>query len=492
MSWVPPALDAVVVGSGPNGLAAALTLAAAGLQVRVVEGAHTPGGGCRTEALTVPGFVHDVCSSVHPLAVASPFFSALDLEASGLRLRHPEIAYAHPLGGARAALAFRSLDETVDGLGGGGRSWRRLMEPLVRRADAIIPAVLTPIRRIPAHPLRAARFAPTGLRSAAALAGRLEGEDARALFSGVAAHAMLPLSRPPSGGFGAVLSLLAHSVGWPVVEGGSQRLTDALVDMLRELGGEVETDHYVGSLDELPAARAILLDLAPRQLVELAGDRLPSSFARALRRYRYGPGVCKVDWALSGPVPWAAGECRRAGTVHLGGTFEEVARSEADVAAGRHPDAPFTLVVQAGVVDPTRAPEGCHALWAYCHVPAGSTIDMTDRMEAQIERFAPGFRDLVLARSVLTAADEEQRHPNYVGGDINVGAATLRQTLFRPTVQWDNYRTPLPGVYLCSSATPPGGGVHGMCGHHAARSVLRREFGIRPAPALRAKRGVEA
>jgi phytoene dehydrogenase-like protein len=320
---------------------------------------------------------------------------------------------------------------------------------------------------------------PVGVRSAQALAGRLEGAEARALLSGVAAHAMLPLSQRPSGGVGLVLALLAHAVGWPVVMGGSQRVTDALVGVLEELGGVVETGQRVLSLDELPPARAVFLDLAPQQLLGLAGDRLPSAYARALSRYRYGPGVCKVDWALSGPVPWTAAECRRAGTVHVGGTFAEVARSEADVHAGRHPEAPFSLVVQAGVVDATRAPADHEALWAYCHVPAGSTVDMAERIEAQIERFAPGFRDLVLARSVLTAADEEVRHPNFIGGDINVGAATLRQTFFRPTIRWNNYRTPVPGVYLCSAATPPGGGVHGMCGVHAARAALRREFGVR-------------
>jgi phytoene dehydrogenase-like protein len=470
-------------------LAAAVTLAAAGLQVRVIEAAAEPGGGCRSEALTLPGFVHDVCSSVHPLAVASPFFARLDLAARGVRLRYPEIAYAQPLDGGRAAVAYQSLDRTVEELGAGGRSWRRLLQPLVSRADAIIPAVLAPLRRLPAHPLRAARFAPVGLRSASALAGRLDGDEARALLSGVAAHAMLPLSQPPSGGFGLVLGLLAHAVGWPVVEGGSRGITDAMVDVLGELGGTVETGHRVAALDELPKARVVLLDLAPQQLLDLAGDRLPSSYAHSLRHYRYGPGVCKVDWALSGPVPWTAAECRNAGTIHVGGTFDDVARSEADVNAGRHPDQPYTLVVQAGVVDATRAPDGRQALWAYCHVPAGSTIDMSDRIEAQIERFAPGFRDLVLARSVLTAGDEESRHPNFIGGDINVGAATLRQTVFRPSVRWNNYRTPLKGVYLCSSATPPGGGVHGMCGEHAARAALRAEFGVRSSSAFAARPG---
>jgi len=472
-------LDAVVVGAGPNGLAAAVTLAAAGLSVHVVEGASTAGGGCRTEQLTLPGFSHDVCSTIHPLAVASPFFRQFDLPAHGVKLRYPEIAFAQPLDDGTAAAAYQCLSRTVDELGAGGPSWRRLMQPLVDRAEAIVPAALAPLRSVPAEPVRAARFLPHALRSAAAVAARLEGGRARALFSGVAAHAMLPLDRSPTGGFGAVLALLAHAVGWPAVEGGSQRITDALVDQLRAHGGTIETRRWVTSLSELPTARVALLDIAPQQLLDIAGGSLPAAFARALRSYRYGPGVCKLDWALSGPVPWTAAACRRSGTVHLGGTFEEVAGSEAEVAAGRHPESPYTLVVQAGVVDPTRAPSGRQGVWAYCHVPAGSTVDMTERIERQIERFAPGFRDLILARSVLTAADEHARHPNYIGGDINVGAATVRQTLFRPTVRWNNYRTPMKGVYLCSSATPPGGGVHGMCGYNAARSALRREFGIR-------------
>jgi phytoene dehydrogenase-like protein len=483
------ALDAIVVGSGPNGLAAAVTLAAAGLRVHVVEGASTLGGGCRTEALTLPGFRHDVCSAAHPLAVASPFFTAFDLPAHGVRLRYPDIAYAHPLDGGRAALAYPDLRRTIDSLGASGRSWGRLMQPLVDRADAIIPAVLAPLRAIPEHPIRSARIATSALRSAAAVARRLDGEEAQALFAGVAAHAMLPLTQAPSGGFGTLLGLLAHTVGWPVVEGGSAGITDALVIALQGHGGSVEAGHWVTSLAQLPPARAVLLDLAPRQLLEVAGDRLPASFARSLRRFRYGPGVCKVDWALSGPVPWAASVCRRAGTVHVGGAFAEVAQAEADVAAGRHPATPFVLVVQAGVVDPTRAPAGQHALWGYCHVPAGSSVDMTAPVEAQLERFAPGFRDLILARSVLTAADEERQHPNYVGGDINGGASTVWQTVFRPTVRWNNYRTPLKGVYLCSSATPPGGGVHGMCGHYAARAALRAEFGVRWRPDMSARLG---
>ena len=471
--------DAVVVGAGPNGLAAAITMAAAGLSVHVVEGADTPGGGCRTEELMLPGARHDVCSTVHPLALASPFLSRLNLDKRGVRLLQPEVAFAQPLDGGRAGAVLPSVDTTADTLGSDARAWRRLFGPLAERADAIVPAVLAPMRGVPDRPLQAARFGPPAVRSAKGLARRFESEEARALIAGVSAHSMRPLDRPVTGGFGLLLGLLAQTVGWPVVEGGSQRLTDALVGVLSDLGGTVETGQWVSSLDELPRSEAVLLDLAPTQLAALAGDRLPASYQRALRRYEYGPGVCKVDWVLSGPVPWAAEACRRAGTVHVGGTFEEVARAEAEVAAGRHADSPYVLVVQPSLVDPTRAPAGQHVLWAYCHVPNGSDVDMTERIEAQIERFAPGFRDLVVARSVLTAVDEQRLHPNYVGGDINVGAATLMQTVARPTLRWNNYRTPLRGVYLCSSATPPGGGVHGMCGEFAARTALRDVFGVK-------------
>lgn len=475
-------LDAVVVGAGPNGLAAALTMAAAGLSVQVIEGAGTVGGGCRTAELTEPGVRHDVCSTVHPLAAASPFFQWLGLESRGVRLLQPDVAFAQPLDGGRAGVVRQSVAETADGLGADGRTWSRTFAPLVDRMDAIVPAVLAPLRAVPRQPLRAARFGPVALRSAVGLARRFDGDEARALVAGVAAHSMLPLDRLPTGAFGALETALAHAVGWPVVEGGSQVLADVMAGVLRSLGGEVVTDRWIGSYDELPPARSVLFDLAPVQVADICADRLPARFGKALRRFRYGPGVCKVDWTLSGPVPWVADECRRAGTLHVGGTLEEVAAAEADVAAGRHPEKPFVLVVQPSDVDPTRAPAGRHVLWAYCHVPSGSNVDMTAAIEAQIERFAPGFRDLIVARSVLTAADEQAVHPNYVGGDICVGASTLRQTLFRPTVRWTNYATPNPAVYICGSATPPGGGVHGMGGQHAARVVLRRVFGIKSLP----------
>jgi phytoene dehydrogenase-like protein len=473
-----PATDAVVVGAGPNGLAAAVTLARAGLSVRVVEGASTPGGGCRTEELTLPGFRHDICSAVHPLAAASPFFQRLDLTALGVTLRTPKVAFAHPLDGGRAAWLVNSVEETAGALGADGRSYRRLLGPLVREAPLTLPSLLAPLRSVTGHPLAMARFGLDGVWPATMLARRFRTEEARALLAGVAAHTMLPLTAPGTGAYGLTLMMIAHLVGWPVVEGGSAGLIDALVSDLAAHGGQVETGHWVRSLAELPPARAVLLDVTPRQLAALAGASLPGRDGRALREFRYGPGVCKVDWALSGPVPWQAAACREAGTVHLGGTLAEIARSEAQTVAGEHAERPYCLVAQPGVVDATRAPAGQHTLWGYCHVPSGSTVDMSDRIEAQIERFAPGFRDLILARSVRTAADMERYNPNYVGGDINSGAATLRQTLFRPTAQWNPYRTPLPGIYLCSASTPPGGGVHGMCGDGAARTVLA-DLGLR-------------
>lgn len=472
--------DAVVVGSGPNGLAAAVTLARAGLGVEVYERADMPGGGCSTQELTRPGFLHDVCSAVHPLLVASPFFRSVDLESRGVKLCRPPVAFAHPVGGERAGSVvdsvspFSSVSDTASGLGADFAQYRRLFDPFVRDISRIVPALLAPVRSLPAHPLAAARFVMKGLPSARSLARRFRTDEARGLLAGAAAHAMLPLDQPLTGSYALFFTTMAHACGWPVVQGGSERVTEALVGELEFLGGRVHTGRFVRDLVELGSSRLVMLDVSPRQLLELAGDRLPARYARSLRRFRHGAGVCKVDWALDGPVPWTAPACREAGTVHLGGTFEEVAASESDVAAGRHPERPFCIVAQPSVADPTRAPAGQATLWAYCHVPGGSAVDMTGRIESQIERFAPGFRDRVLARRTRTAADLEGHNPNYVGGDISGGMATLRQTLFRPTVRWDNYRTPLEGVYLCSASTPPGGGVHGMCGFNAANSALAR------------------
>jgi phytoene dehydrogenase-like protein len=462
--------DAVVVGSGPNGLAAAVTLARAGLAVAVYEGAETPGGGCRTEELTLPGFAHDVCSTVHPLLAASPFFRRAGL--GGLKLLTPEIAFAHPLDGGRAAAVRGSVRQTADSLGTDAGAYRRLLGPLTDDAGAIVESALAPLLTVPSHPIAMSRFGLRGLWPVSTLARGLRTEEARALLAGLGAHSMRPLSAPGTGALALLLGMLAHTVGWPVVEGGSVRIAEALLAELRAGGGEVHAGRWIARIEELPRARLTLLDVTPRQLLELAGGRLPAGYARSLRRFRYGPGICKLDWALSGPVPWTAEPCRETATIHVGGTLEEIARGEADVAAGRHPERPFCIVVQPTVLDRARAPEGRHILYAYCHVPAGSTIDMTARIEAQIERFAPGFGDLVLARATVTAADSERHNPNHVGGDINGGAATLRQTLLRPTATRHPYRTPLAGLYLCSSSTPPGGGVHGMCGEGAARSAL--------------------
>src|SRR5690242_8115651 len=481
---MPGDTDAIVVGSGPNGLAAAVTLAAAGLRVHVIEGAASPGGGCRTEELTLPGFRHDVCSAAHPLALASPFFRRFDPAARGVSFVHPEVVFAHPLDGGRGAVVTRSVTETAARLGPDGAAYQRLMGPLADGGNAVADAVLSSMRRPPLPSGALAAYARLGLRSAAAVARRFRTEEARGLFAGVAAHTMLPLTQSPTAGVGLLLGALAHTVGWPVVAGGSARLTDAMAEAVVSAGGQVETGHWVRSLAELPPAPAVLLDVSPRAFLGLAGDRLPSRYRDALGRFRYGAGVCKVDFALSGPVPWQHEGARRAGTLHLGGGFEEIAAGEAAVARGEHPDSPYVLVVQAGAADSTRAPQGQHTLWAYCHVPSGSAVDMTARIEAQIERFAPGFTDLVLARHTRTAVQEEAMNPNYVGGDIASGMQTVRQVLARPLIRWNPYRTPLRGVYLCSSATPPGPAVHGRCGELAALTALREVFGVRTPPDL--------
>jgi phytoene dehydrogenase-like protein len=468
--------DAVVVGSGPNGLAAAITLCRAGLDVVVLEGAMTTGGGCRTDERTLPGFRHDVCASVHPLVMASSFFRSLDLSRRGVVVRQPKVAFANPLDHGRAGLAFPSLEVTAAGLGPDGDAYTKLFGPLVARADAIVEYFLGPLRTPPRHPGAVARFAVPGLWPATRAVRRFRTDEAKALFGGAAAHAIVPLHKPMTSAYGFLFTTMAHRYGWPVIEGGSATLVRAMEGELADLGARIETGRWVRSLPDLPASRVTIFDTSPRTLLAILGDQVPHRYRRALERFRYGPGVCKVDWALDGPVPWTNEGAREAVTLHLGGTFDETARSEAEVAAGRHPEEPYCIVVQATVADPTRAPDGCHTLWAYCHVPNGSTLDMADRMEARIERFAPGFRDRVLARVTSTAAQEEAANPNYVGGDINGGAASLAQTLFRPAARWDPYGTPVPGVYLCSASTPPGGGVHGLCGTFAANAALRRHF----------------
>ena len=471
------AVDAIVVGAGPNGLAAAITLARAGRTVRVYEAAATAGGGSRTAELTLPGFRHDMCSTILSLVSASPFFRTMDLAARGVELIHPDAPIAHPLDGGRAAVLERSVSATAEGLGGAdGRAWRRLFGPLVRDAEKLGTELLQPVVHVPRHPLALARFGLPALRSARGLArGRFGDEPARGLFAGISAHAMLRLDRPLSASFGLVLATYAHAVGWPMARGGASAVADALVAELRAAGGDVVTDRRVASLADLPAATAVLLDVTPRQLLAIAGDRLPDTTRRHAERFRYGSGVFKVDWALDGPVPWAAEGTRRAATIHLGGTLDEIATSEAEVAAGRHPDRPYVLFVQYAPWDPSRAPAGKTTAWAYCHVPAGSTVDMTERIEAQVERFAPGFRDRILARATHGPGAMEAYDANYVGGDINGGIQDIRQLIFRPWPSLDPYRVGR-GLYLCSSSTPPGGGVHGMSGMLAARSVLRHEL----------------
>ncbi|MFZ0667482.1 MAG: NAD(P)/FAD-dependent oxidoreductase [Acidimicrobiales bacterium] len=465
--------DAVVVGSGPNGLAAAITLAKAGLSVEVFEGAKTPGGGCRTEELTLPGFHHDVCSAVHPLLMMSPFFKQMNVEQLGVKLLTPKYAFCHPLDGGRVGAVSMSVDETASGLGADARTYRRTFRPLARNAQKIVPTLLEPLRSVPRHPLAMGKFGIEGLFPARTLAKRFTTEEARGIFAGAAAHSMLELNAPLTGSFGLLFTTMAHSSGWPIVEGGSAHITDAMMSVIESMGGEVHTGHWIKSLDELPKSKLVMLDVTPRQFLQMAKGDLPPRYSRALEHFKYASGVCKVDWVLSGPVPWTAEQCRQAGTVHVGGTFDEVAKSESDVAAGRHPVRPYCLVAQPSVLDPTRAPDGMSTLWAYCHVPSGSNIDMTDRIEAQIERFAPGFRDRIVAKATRTAVTTERHNPNCVGGDVSGGLANLRQTLFRPTVAWNNYKTPIDGVYLCSASTPPGGGVHGMCGFNSARSALR-------------------
>ena len=461
-------MDAVVIGSGPNGLAAAIVLSRAGLRTQVLEAAEQMGGAARSSELTLPGFIHDLCSAVHPMAIASPFFRTLPLDRHGLEWIHPPVPLAHPLDDGTAVLMHRSISETCAGLGADGPAYRELMAPLVDACPGLLFDALGPLR-FPTHPFGMARLGLVGLRSARALAeSRFHGERARALFAGVAGHSILPLEEPGSAAFGLMLAVAGHYAGWPIPRGGAQRISDALAACF---GGDVRCGERVQSLEEILPARIVLCDLSPRPLLGIAGHRFTDSYRKKLERYRYGPGVYKVDWALAEPIPWLAAECAQAGTVHVGGTLEEIGVSERAAWRGEHTDRPFVLLAQPSLFDPTRAPAGKHTAWAYCHVPNGSTVPMLDRIEAQIERFAPGFRELVLARHIMSAGDLEQRNPNFVGGDINGGAADLPQLFLRPTIGM--YSTPLRGLYICSASTPPGGGVHGMCGYFAARRALR-------------------
>lgn len=465
------AATAYVIGSGPNGLTAAIVLARAGLPVTLLEAQPSIGGGVRSAELTLPGFVHDICSAVHPLALSSPAFATFPLAQHGLEWIQPPAPLAHPLDDGSCVLVDVSVEKTAERLGKDRAIYRRILDPLVPRWSDLVREILAPMH-MPAHPFLLARFGLLAPWPATVAARTLfHTPAARALFAGVAAHSILPLERPGSAAFGWVLTLAAHAVGWPIPRGGSQRIANALASYFQSLGGTIVPNTTVGSLKELTDASLVLCDVTPRQLLHIAADRLPTHYARKLERYRYGPGVFKMDWALNRPIPWKSPGCARAATVHIGGTLDEIAAAERASWDGAAPDRPFVLLAQPSLFDPTRAPPGKHTAWAYCHVPNGSTIDMSGRIESQIERFAPGFRGTIAARHTMQPADLERHNANLIGGDINGGAADLPQLFLRPTRSL--YRTPVPGLYLCSSSTPPGGGVHGMCGYHAASAALR-------------------
>lgn len=469
--------DAVVVGAGPNGLAAAITLAREGHSVLVVEAQETVGGGSRSAELTLPGYLHDVCATIFALGRSSPFFRELPVEDHGVEWVTPPAALAHPLDDGSAVIVERSIKTTCDALGQDSIPYQKLFTPFLDHWEELTQDLLGPLPIPPKHPLLFANFGIKAIWSAETLVERLfRGERAKALFGGMAAHSMMALNRPITAAFGIILNTSAHATGWPIVKGGSQKFSDALANYLQSIQGEVVTGRSIASLDELPTARAILLDVTPRQLLRIAGDQLHTNYRKQLERYRYGPGIFKLDIALDGPIPWKNEACLRCATVHLGGSFVEIAASEKEVTQGKHPEKPYVILAQSSLFDASRAPKGKHTVWAYCHVPNGSTVDMTEPIENQIERFAPGFRDRIIARNTFTASDMEKYNPNYVGGDINGGVQDFWQQYRRPTMYRIPYATSLKGIYLCSSSTPPGGGVHGMCGFHAASAVLKQEF----------------
>ena len=472
--------DAVVVGAGPNGLAAAIRLAQHGFSTLVLERHKEIGGACRTEELTLPGFLHDVGSAVHPMALGSPFLSSLPLEKYGLGWCQPEIPLAHPIDQTGIATLRRSVNETGDALGKDAKAYRKLFEPIVSRWQSLMEEFLQPIIHLPRHPFQMATFGSLALASIADLVrNRFTREPAKALLAGLAAHSFLPLTDPGSAGFALILGMLGHAIGWPIPIGGAQAIARALSEHFRALGGRVETGVSIMTLRQLPESRVVLFDVTPRQLVQILGGLLPANYRRKLERFKYGPGIFKIDYALDGPIPWLHPDCEKAGTIHLGGTFQEIAQAEYQVSRGRHAEHPFLLLSQPTVADSTRAPLNRHIAWVYGHVPNGSSWDMTKPFEKQIGRFAPEFKDRVLASHVTSSAELERINPNLIGGSITGGANNLWQLIARPTLSFAPYRTPLKGVYLCSSSTPPGGGVHGMCGFHAANAAvsdLRRKI----------------
>jgi phytoene dehydrogenase-like protein len=470
-------IKASVIGSGPNGLAAAIVLAQAGLQVDVFEAEPTPGGAARTLQLTLPGFAHDFGSAVHPLAAGSPFFSTLPLQNHGLHWIHSPAAVAHPLDDGSAVVLERDLKNIHATLGADSAAWVRLVQPFVDKWQEFAPSVLRPVTSLPKRPLLMGRFGTKALLSAKTIAGRFKTQGARALFAGFAAHSFLALDELLSGGFGMLMAITAHAVGWPIPRAGAQSITNALCSCLSELGGSVETSSRIGSLSQLAEYNLIVCDVTPRQLLEIGGQDFTDSYKKALRGFRYGAGVYKVDYALSSPIPWKNSDCLRAATIHLGGSFEQIVASESGVRKGTPTERPFVLLSQPSLFDASRAPEGKHTAWAYCHIPNDSNADMLPRLEDQIERFAPGFRDCILARRIFAPGDLEGMDSNLVGGDIGGGVLDIRQFLFRPTRR--TYATSVSNVYICSSSTPPGAGVHGMCGYHAAKMALRRSIQAR-------------
>jgi phytoene dehydrogenase-like protein len=466
--------DAVVVGAGPNGLAAAVELARSGCSVAVVEAENTIGGGARSAETTLPGFVHDLGSAIHPFGYASPFFRSLPLEDHGLEWIHPLAPLAHPFDDGTAAMLERSTQDTGATLGADAEAYRKMMDPLVEDTRTIVDTLTGGSPQVPRHPITLAAAGLRSLRSARRVAEDVsEGAKAKGLFAGNAAHSFLPMEKRPSALFGFLLGTLGHAFGWPLPRGGSQKIADALASYLRTLGGEIYTGVRIDSVEEVPRTRTVLFDVTPRQLLSIAGDLFTGRYRRALKRYRYGPAVFKVDFALDGPIPWKTEECLRAGTVHLGGTLEDISAAEATVARGEHPENPFVLLAQQSLFDETRAPEGRHTVWTYCHVPNGSTFDMTERIEKQIERFASGFKERILAKSISGPAELERQNANLVGGDITGGYIDLRQIFARPMIRLNPYSTSAKRLYICSSSTPPGGSVHGLCGYFAARAALR-------------------